>query len=80
MFILAFGFVVLYQVYQKRKNEREELQKAKESGSIAKMAEVLAKRSGTKLNSKTKVDLGEIENMEKQLKGLSKSVEGMRRM
>jgi hypothetical protein len=26
------------------------------------------------------VDLGENENMEKQLKGLSKSVEGMKRM
>jgi hypothetical protein len=80
MFILDFGFVILYQVYQKRKSERLELQKAKESGSIAKMAEILAKKSGTKLSSKAKVDLGENENMEKQLKGLSKSVEGMKRM
>ena len=38
------------------------------------MAEALAKKSGTKLSSKTKAELGEIANMELKLKGISKSV------
>lgn len=52
---------------------------AKESGSIAQMAQALAKQSGTRLTSKSKIDLAEIENMEKRLKGLSEEVSGMTR-
>jgi hypothetical protein len=41
------------------------------------MAQLLAKKSGQKLNSQTKLDLTEIEQMEKRLQGLSHQVQGL---
>lgn len=77
MFLIAFAIVVTYQVYQKKQSEKNEIANAKQTGSIAQMAQLLAQKSGQKLNSQTKIELGEIEQMEQKLKGLTSQVEGL---
>ena len=54
MFIMAFVFVIIYQVYQRRKKNQEEYDKIAEKGGIASIAAKLAKKSGRRLTPKAR--------------------------
>lgn len=67
MFFIALGFVMLYQVYQKKRSDR--LQKLEEENMT--IAQRIAKQAGGKLSAKTKQELAELEAMERSLTGFN---------